>query len=257
MKIKLLGVMGSVPGGVSEFGSNTSCMLIYDNDSEIIFDSGTGILSHMSKTNKKEHFIIYSHYHFDHIIGLPYIKQLFSNHSFNLYGPTLGKITVQDGVEGLFKEPYLPVSKDEIKANLQFVNFKNDATLKINGFSVTSFLTSHPGGSMIYKIEKNNKKILYLCDLPNQMKDNHDFLEFCKNSDLIYADAMFVNADFKNVKLLEYGHASIETVIEIFNKTNCKQMYIGHHNVEREYESIKMYETENITISFEETEIKI
>lgn len=258
MKIKLYGVMGSISGGASDLGRNTTCLVLSNKDSDLILDSGTGILNYMENVNKTEHHILISHYHMDHILGFPFLSQLFSsNHNINLYGPDFNNKCVEDELFGFMRKPYLPIKREHVLAKISSSSLEEGKTYIINGFEVEALRVEHPGGSMIYTIKAEGKKIAFLSDFPNGSDLDDTIIAFCSKSDLIYADAMFLESEFKNKKLLEYGHSSIESVIRFFEKTDSKKLVIGHHKISRNYEDLIHYETEDITISKEDSEIVI
>ena len=78
LRVRFWGVRGSVavPGeGTMETGGNTSCVEVRAAGQTIIFDMGTGLRALGAALLKegpvKAHLFV-SHYHWDHIVGLPF-----------------------------------------------------------------------------------------------------------------------------------------------------------------------------------------
>lgn len=258
MRIKLFGVMGSISGGESDLGRNTTCLLLSNKDKNLILDSGTGILNYMTNVDNSNHHILLSHYHMDHILGFPFIPQLYEvDNFFNIYGPSFNGENVDSQFLGFMKEPYLPIKTEHILAKLKSTVILEGKTQFINGFEVEALKVEHPGGSFIYSIKAEGKKISFLADFPNGMDSNKNVIDFCSDSDLIYADAMFIEEELLNTQYLEYGHSCIESVIKFFKKTHSKKLLLGHHNIFRNYKDLKHYETKNIIIARENDEIDI
>ena len=80
MEVKFLGVRGSTatPGNeFSEFGGNTSCTEVLHDNFQVILDAGTGFKDVKIRKDVPV-LILFSHFHFDHIQGLPFCRDLLS-----------------------------------------------------------------------------------------------------------------------------------------------------------------------------------
>ena len=84
MYIKCWGARGGIPVSGPEYlvyGGDTPCLEIRDDaGTTIIVDSGTGIRRLGTKLVREERFdlnIIFSHSHWDHIIGFPFFKPVY------------------------------------------------------------------------------------------------------------------------------------------------------------------------------------
>lgn len=250
MKLSLLGVMGSVAGGSSDLGKNTTCLLIEDGDNKIVLDSGTGILQYFNSIDQFEHHILFTHYHLDHIIGLPYIKQLYdSNQTFHMYGPQLYKYNTLTMIPDFFREPFLPIDISKIKSKIHHNVLSENTSYQINNFTVKTMIVDHPGKCMVYSIHRYNKKITVLTDMPNITTDLDNLIQFSENSDIIYIDGYVTDEELLSYK--HYGHCTIENTISFFNKTHSKQLIISHHKYDRLLKSIINYESKNIRIARE------
>jgi phosphoribosyl 1,2-cyclic phosphodiesterase len=83
-RIKFFGVRGSVSvfgTQYQEFGGNTSCVLVEGPQRTVILDAGTGIRELGKEMEHDPHlgidrpcFLAFSHFHWDHIQGLPTIR---------------------------------------------------------------------------------------------------------------------------------------------------------------------------------------
>lgn len=251
MKFTLYGVMGSMPGGQSNLGKNSTCLVINDETS-LIIDGGTGLYNYLNGNNELEHSILFTHYHLDHILGLPFVSKPFNEDEiFNLYGPTFDGYSVSNVLDSLLVKPLLPINKEEIKATINFFDIEAKKKYEINGFKVDTLAVNHPGGCMVYKITKNGKVITVLTDLPNLSELDRDIFDFCKGSDLIYADGTFLQAEIKEFG--DFGHSSIESVIRLFNISGSKKLVIGHHKQDRLLEELLVYQTKDVIIGVEGT----
>ena len=74
-------------------GGNTSCVEIREGDHVLICDAGTGIIPFgnkmMAQDDIRELMIILTHYHWDHICGLPFFVPAFvPDWKINIFGHT-------------------------------------------------------------------------------------------------------------------------------------------------------------------------
>ena len=70
-------------------GGNTPCIEIIHNNTDIILDAGTGlrVLGKNRKNNNHFH-ILFSHFHWDHIQGLPFFDPIFNpKTTLDIYSP--------------------------------------------------------------------------------------------------------------------------------------------------------------------------
>ncbi len=256
MKLTLLGVMGSVPGGQSDLGKNTTSLLIECDDNRILIDAGTGIMNHFGDTVDKEHHVLFTHYHLDHIIGLPFIKQLYKpEHIFHMYGPQLQEHNTSTILPTFLCEPFLPIDLSDISSTIHHTTLIENSKFKINGFEIETIMVDHPGKCMVYNIQCNGKKITILTDYPNENGNQNEIIKFAFNSDILYIDGYLKESEMKY--LADYGHSSIENAISVFKQSNSKQLILSHHKSDRLYKEIKQYEDYNIYIAREGQEFKI
>ena len=90
-RLRFWGVRGTVPSPAAdklEFGGNTICLSAALGDRDyLILDCGSGLrllgsqlVGLRNRTSRRYHIFL-SHYHFDHVQGLPYFPPLYDPHS--------------------------------------------------------------------------------------------------------------------------------------------------------------------------------
>ncbi|MBW1725327.1 MAG: MBL fold metallo-hydrolase, partial [Deltaproteobacteria bacterium] len=93
MHIKCWGSRGSIPVSGKDFikyGGDTTCLEIRTkSDDIIIVDAGTGIRrlgNRLIHENRYKYNIIFTHAHWDHLMGFPFFKPLYSEAAeFRMY----------------------------------------------------------------------------------------------------------------------------------------------------------------------------
>lgn len=250
MKLTLLGVMGSVPGGQSDLGKNTTSLLIESDSNRILIDAGTGIMNFFSDTLEKEHHIIFTHYHLDHVVGLPFIRQLYKpDHTFHMYGPQLQGHNSSTILPTFLREPFLPIDIRDMTSTISHKILVEDSSYSINNFEISTMMVDHPGKCMVYTICCNQKKITILTDFPNKTDNWEEVIEFSSNSDFLYIDGYLMEKETEF--LSDYGHCTIEKAIELFKLSNSDKLILSHHKSDRLYKDIKHYESTDIIIAKE------
>src|ERR1022692_1972941 len=137
MKVRFWGTRGSTPTPFREnlrYGGNTSCVEVRTPaDDLFVFDCGTG-LRPLGKSLMEEHghnsiraFIFLSHYHWDHIQGIPFFEPLYNpeNYFFFHSFPSHTE-SVQAALGGQMSDPYFPVNMEAMAAHRHFDNLCND-----------------------------------------------------------------------------------------------------------------------------------
>ena len=245
MKIKFFGTRGSIPvceQGYQEFGGNTTCVAVFGElDSDVlIFDAGTGIRN-LGKELMRQEFlpgrkivIAFSHFHWDHIQGLPFFGPAYDP-SKEIHVIALGKDLDIPDFKGIFAQQmesiYFPVSLDNMGANFSFI-LKNvnkevfpDGSLKTN-------LHNHPGGAHGYRLEAGGKTVVYCTDVEHGTHLDSKVIEFAKDADVLIHDAQYTPEELPNFR--GWGHSSWEQAIEVAEKANVKKLFLTHHDPEHD-----------------------
>ncbi|MBI5308890.1 MAG: MBL fold metallo-hydrolase, partial [Planctomycetes bacterium] len=129
IKVKFWGVRGSIPTpGVKyvKYGGNTSCVeILLPNDMLFIFDAGTGIRelgNSLLKNGKKQKvYIFLSHFHWDHIQGLPFFMPSYQKgNEINILGMNTKETRLDKIISNQMESVYFPVRLQSLKAKIKF-----------------------------------------------------------------------------------------------------------------------------------------
>lgn len=243
-EISLWGVMGSMPGAsidMALYGSNTSCMSVQGKNQLVFFDAGTGIVHTQSLTDQKQEVhVVFSHYHYDHILGLPFWSYLYhKEHTIHLYGPTFEGRTLENVIDGLFQPPYLPIRLASIPAKMVYHVVKPQQKFMIGDLEVTPCETDHPGGNMAYRITDGTYRAVYLTDLDYQKSDQQEIIKLCHRAHMVYFDAHFTPKEYGQTRFSGWGHSSIEAAISLRHDASVAQMFLGHYAPHRQPETLE------------------
>lgn len=217
---------------VGGYGTATTCVEISDAGQAIIIDGGSGIKTKSDRhdyNNQKEFHILISHFHFDHIMGLPFFAPHFiKGYKINYYSvhPETELI-----IKNLFKKPIFPVAFEGLGAEVEFHHIKAHQKNAINGFQVTPYMMDHPDLCYGFRVEKNNKVYAHAVDNEATRRSKSELgvdAGLYENVDLIYFDAQYEEEDMKIKK--GWGHGTCDRGFEICANFGLKQILFAHHD---------------------------
>ena len=133
-------------------GGNTTCVEFRTSDNKmILFDAGSGLqrlgsVLAQEREVVKEFHIFFTHFHWDHLQGLPFFPKLYDpSVTIHFYSP---KDNIEEVLRGQMREPYFPITLDA--ANARLLYHKLEKPVKVGNAEVRWKQMSHPGESRSY-----------------------------------------------------------------------------------------------------------
>jgi ribonuclease BN (tRNA processing enzyme) len=131
VRVTILGTGGGRPSAERE----TSCVLVRDSDRALLLDAGTGALRLLSEANLLDSValvdVVLTHFHFDHICGLPYLQWLGIEAAIWAPGAWLYDCASAEILAPLRRPPISPTDVSDLP-----VNELVEGNQSIGGFSV-------------------------------------------------------------------------------------------------------------------------
>jgi phosphoribosyl 1,2-cyclic phosphodiesterase len=240
MKLLIHGCRGSVPSPSKQtvkYGGNTPCFEIQIGDMQLFFDTGTGFRTANIMADTSKVLCFYSHFHHDHIQGLPFNPTLFNNAvDFTFTSGLIDKDSLKHTLKTYFSGGYFPLDIVTFLENLAFANIADvieslKETVKIDWIEL-----NHPGGSIGYSVQAGQHKFVYLLDNEYQPEQRDALAAFCAGADIVAWDGMFTDAELPAKK--GWGHSSMEQALSVKQSANISTMIIAHHNPSRTDEQL-------------------
>lgn len=231
------GVRGSIacPGpDTVRYGGNTSCVEVQCGDSTIILDAGTGIRAlgdTMMKNGPVDTDILFSHTHFDHIVGLPFFAPMYSaDNSIRLWsGHLVPEYSLEDVLCDMLEAPVFPIPMDVMAANKSFNDFRCGETLTMKcGAVVKTGALNHPNRATGYRIEFGGRSICYVTDtehVEGQLDQN--IIDLVAGADIFIYDSTYTDEEYPNHK--GWGHSTWQAGVALADAANVGTFVIFHH----------------------------
>ena len=236
------GTHGVADPAFSRYGGDTTCYLIEGAGNErIVIDAGSGLRNVESRWRQErtgECSILLTHYHLDHLIGLPTFAPLYkSGWTIEFAAPRIGKTEPHLVVKGLFEKPLWPVQIEQLKGSLRFRTLPADgmAGRTLGGLHYRWCAVHHPGGCMAYRVdeEATGGSVVVATDFEwaeSSEEERERLLELCSipgPADLLLADGHYTPQDYERFR--GWGHSRWSDCVELARAAGALRLRVIHH----------------------------
>ncbi len=233
-QVRVIGARGTacVSGNkFKKYGCGTSCIHVTAGGEHVILDAGSGLISISQKLeNVKTVHILLSHFHIDHICGIFACPMFFdSEKTINIYAKAENAQSIKQLLDGIMHEPYWPINTNNFSANINYIKRENE--FNIGDVSVKAVEDSHPGGVTIYRIEHNNKSLVYATDCEIYYDNIDEIAEFSKGCSLLICDGQYKESEMFDK--IGFGHSSWERAVKLAEMCGASELLITHHDILR------------------------
>lgn len=249
MRVRFWGVRGSVPWATSGsigHGCNTPCVELTDeaSDAVLVLDAGSGIvgLGECLSGDPRPIPILLSHYHWDHLQGLPFFAPLYTpGWQPTIWAPSLGH--GRSLVETTFETPYFPVPYDRLPSRPETQLVEPGRLLRIGPFEVLAQPLQHPGGAFAYRIRGKNGDLVYATDheFGNEAIDR-ELATFSADAAAVILDAHFTPEELATHK--GWGHGDWAQCVDFAEAVGAGHVWLFHHKPGRLDTELKTIEAE-------------
>ena len=236
-RIRLWGTRGSLPVSgpqFLDFGGNTICVEMQCGPHRLLFDAGSGLLpagNALVAEGVSEADLFFSHFHYDHIIGLPYFVPLYKPvATVTLWsGHMAGKMTTKEMVGKLMRPPWFPVEPEICSARVATRDFHaGDVLTPKPGITIKTANLVHPGGAIGYRVEWAGKVAVMVTDTEHTPGViDPVVLKLIDNADLFLYDCTYLDSEME--KYRGFGHSSWQQAIRLAELARTKRVGFIHH----------------------------
>ena len=223
-------------------GNTTSLEVRLDDDTMIVFDAGSGIreLGVQLKSRrqlKREYHMFFTHFHWDHLQGLPFFAALFDPEvTIHFYSEDP---RFEEYVRGQMRYPYFPVTLDIMAAELKF-HVLEEQRCRISGAEVSWRKMKHPGGCRSYSVREGGRKLIFSTDTELSEADferTEENAAYFKDADVLIMDSQYTLGE--SLEKYDWGHSSYSLAVDFAAEWNIRRLVLFHH--EPLYDDQKMH----------------
>ena len=232
------------------YGGNTSCGEVTVGRNRLIIDGGSGIrglgeLVMKTEPNVTEHHIYFTHFHWDHVIGLPFFSP------FYIPGRTVHLYAVHEDLENnirrIFRKPNFPVPFEAIEKQIRFHRVMPRQPFKIGAMTATPYELDHPDPTWGLRVEAGGRSLAWAVDTEctrTSVEEMGDDRALYTNADLCVFDAQYTFG--QALERISWGHASGPIGIDVALRENVKRILFVHHDPAASDDVIRRAEEQTI-----------
>lgn len=220
------------PWLLGTMGGNTPCVELKGSDgTEIALDAGSGLraLGAFGEKPLDNHYNLFlSHFHWDHIQGLPFFGPAFNPAvKIDVYS---ARADARDILARQMAAPYFPIEFESVEKQMVFHTVSPDEGFSVGGLSVHCCEMSHPGKSHAFSFEQDGKKFVYATDVELSKSDyakDAAHIAVFKDADCIVLDSQYTVAEAYAKE--HWGHSAFCYAIDFAIYWNIKSLWLFHH----------------------------
>lgn len=236
-KITFFGTRGSSATGnpmTARYGNNTSCALVEAGERFIILDMGTGVIQLANQRKLPGADILLSHFHYDHIEGMPYFMPFFGDDPYVIHAEARNGLKVEQLLSEYMRRPYFPITPEVFSKNLSCQTFAENASFSLGeDILIETMHTNHSDFATAFKIRYDQKSLVYLLDHEHGSAIDEQLIGFCHGAELVVYDAYFTTEEYNSGRYNSWGHSTYEAGLQLAKQAEVKQMVLCHHAIWR------------------------
>lgn len=248
LTIQFFGVRGSIasPGpSTVGVGGNTPCVEVRCGDTVLVLDAGTGMRAlgeRLLAEGIREHTVLSSHLHWDHIQGLPFfLPAWIPGHRVTL----VGREGIRGALEAQMTPPCFPVRVADMKAELAFREIASGEQIRIGAASVRAAQLNHPGGVLGYRVDYGGRGVVYATDTEHYACPDPHLVELARGADVLIYDAMYTPDEYAGragPAKVGWGHSTWEAGVAVADAAGVDRLVLFHHDPQRSDAAVEAIE---------------
>lgn len=237
MNLTFRGVRGSLPTPQADrlrYGGNTTCLEIATPDAgqALLIDCGSGareLGDRLLGGDAHTVHILFTHFHWDHIQGLPYFAPLFDPRFELVFWANRPEDEIRRSLALQMDNPFFPLPLLDVAARTEFRSIRCAAPFEAAGLRVEAFPLCHPQDAAGYRIEEDGAAIVHASDHEcGQAAIDEGIRRAAQGARLLVMDAQYTPEEYAGK--IGWGHSSFAHAAEIARDSGVERLALFHHD---------------------------
>ncbi len=225
----------------ARFGGNTTCFHAeVEPDHHLVIDAGTG-LRHLQRlvadrTTSQRFTMLLTHYHWDHIQGLPVFTPLFDKaNRVDLWGPHLDGTDPEEVLCRVICQPFWPVALAEAEADIRIRSLED--AIEVGPVRVTHTALNHPDGVVGYRLEGSHTVVIATDHEAGEPEADARLLKLAHKADTLIHDAQYTPEEHRGPRA-GWGHSDWEAAVRNARDAGANRLVLTSHDPDRHDDQI-------------------
>ena len=238
MNLTFRGVRGSLPTPQMDrlrYGGNTACLEIATPDPghALLIDCGSGARNlgdRLLSGGARTIHILFTHFHWDHIQGLPYFAPLFDPRFDLVFCANRPEDEIRRCLRLQMDHPFFPLPLAEVASRTQFRSVRCGEPFELAGLRVEAFPLCHPQGAAGYRLGEDGAAIVHASDheCGRQPVIDEGIRRAAQGARLLVMDAQYTPEEYAGK--IGWGHSSFAHVAQIARDSGVQRLALFHHD---------------------------
>jgi phosphoribosyl 1,2-cyclic phosphodiesterase len=179
--------------------------------------------------------ILFSHYHYDHIGGMPFCGPLYDpRNAFEVYGEARTGMGLKAVLSRQMSYPFFPVPLKAFRSRMRFHALNPGDPIRLAHALIKTASLNHPQSALAFRIEYGGKSLVYCSDNEHQDQMSPDLAGLIRGCDALIYDAAYTDDEYQGKvgggSKVGWGHSTWTEAIKAAKKLRVKQLFIFHHD---------------------------
>jgi len=223
------------------FGGNTTCLHAeVEPGHHLVIDAGTG-LRHLQRlvSDRQEpqrYSIFLTHFHWDHIQGLPVFAPLFDGaNRVDLWAPVLAGRQPEDALGSVICRPWWPVALGDADADVRIRTLED--SIEVGPVRVTHTELNHPDGVVGYRLEGSQTVVIATDHEAGDVEADERLVKLAHRADTLVHDAQYTPEERRGARV-GWGHSDWEAAVRIAGDAGVGRLVLTSHDPDRSDDQI-------------------